>query len=448
LSSFDFLECRDTPAGTVTGSFANGTWTLTGDAQANSIRINPGATADAFTVTGLDNTTVTGATNPAGVRNIVVKLFAGADYVELNDTGIVRKLAGFVAIDGGTDANYVHLRRLDIGKDVTVRNGNHSVGIDRFYLEDSIVRGNVAVSNGDGDSDTNIYRTSTGPSFIGKSLIVTNGAGFDDNQVTDTNIGGNVVIKNGLADPGVGAGNTYLFSEVTTTARLVVGGSVQISNQGSGFGASVGIWDYEVKGNVAINHGGVAAATFLDGNRVNQPVLIRGSLAVAGQGAIDLTIGLNNLNTGLIVGQHLTITTGSASDIIHISRLRVHGATRIQTGSEADDIQIDDSRFLGLSSPVSPFAFQLLTGAGNDLVNIEARAATSAPSQIVGPALVNLGAGNDTLTIGFAGDTSRRLQLFSVGFLFGGADTDTLNRFYLDAVFKLPIRVLFETVNR
>ena len=44
------LEDRSNPAGTITGSFAHGTWTLTGDALDNSIVINLDGQANAFKV--------------------------------------------------------------------------------------------------------------------------------------------------------------------------------------------------------------------------------------------------------------------------------------------------------------------------------------------------------------------------------------------------------------
>src|SRR5262245_35718747 len=94
------LEDRCTPAGTVTGSFSQGTWTLTGDSAANDITINPTANRNEFVVTG-NGTVVAGVTTTQRVTNIVIKFFAGNDVVNFNTTAMRAKLAGKLTVNGG-----------------------------------------------------------------------------------------------------------------------------------------------------------------------------------------------------------------------------------------------------------------------------------------------------------------------------------------------------------
>jgi hypothetical protein len=445
--ALEMLEDRWTPAGTVTGSFANGTWTLIGDDQANAIAISPLTTPGVFGVAGIftTNTAVTGVTNPTGVKNIVVKLFSGADFVLFNATAMQATLAGNLTINGGDDANEVFINNAVVGKKVSVINGTNATGIDNFELTDSVVKGAVSLANGEGNSSTFIHRNTAGPSFIG-GLTILNGTGRDDCTITDTNFGGSIVVKNGLPDSANDAGYFEIYNLENTTGRSVIAGGVTIKYE-AGDGASADLLDVEVRGSVTINQGSGTSETNFDGYTLEQPVLIRGNVSVLGTGPSLIAVGKYGTETGLVVGRNLTIITGDQADTIDAYRLRVHGATLIQTGGGTDTVTIDDSRFLGLLSFPSPFGFRLFTGAGNDTVNIETAQLTTGPTQILSPALVNLGSGNDTLTTGFSGDATRRLQVFRPTFLFGGADTDTFNRLNLARVLGAPASALFETIN-
>src|SRR5262245_8210207 len=159
--SLEALEDRWNPAGTVTGSFANGTWTLIGDAQANDIRINPTGVLDQFTVTGLNDTAVAGVTNPSNVKNIVLRLRGGDDSVEVNNTLALVRLLGNLQVFGGSGANTVRISDFKM-ENLTVIDGANASGTDDLDLEYSIVRHNVTINNGDGDSHTDIERSRIG----------------------------------------------------------------------------------------------------------------------------------------------------------------------------------------------------------------------------------------------------------------------------------------------
>jgi hypothetical protein len=426
------LEDRCTPAGTVTGSFANGTWTLIGDPANNSILINPTATPGTFSVTGLDGTGIAGVMNPTNVNHIVVRMLGGDDAVNVNDTGVMRTLSGKLSIEGGAGANNVYIRMMTI-KNVSVVNGSNATGTDEFYLEDSIVKGNLTIANGEGDSETGVYRTTPGVSYIAKEVSITNGAGRDRTYIIDYNVGGSVKVTNGLPDAMNEAGYVEIFNETNLAGRSVIGGSVLV-NYTSGVVDYDGIWDYEVRKNVRFNYGTADAQLFFDGYIVSQPVLIRGNLTVNGTGPVFMEIGNQYLNTGLIVGNNLTVTTGEQADTFNAFRLQVNGITNIMTSGGIDTVTIDDSYFQG--------SFTLNTGSGADEVNIETRTPTTASTQFISTVLIDLSGGDDTMTLGFAGSLTRQVELYSTGSFLGGSGTNVINDNNVVALLGMPITIV------
>jgi hypothetical protein len=100
------LEARQMLAGDVLVSVVNGTLEVEGDGEANKVLIAAGAEAGAFVVTGLDNTTLEGESDPitvTGVRNIRVDLGDGDDLAAL----VGADVRGKVAIDAGDGADRV-----------------------------------------------------------------------------------------------------------------------------------------------------------------------------------------------------------------------------------------------------------------------------------------------------------------------------------------------------
>ncbi len=427
------LEDRSNPAGTVTGSFAAGTWTLIGDAQANDITINPTATSGQFTVAG-NLTTVAGVTNPSGVNRIVVKLGAGDDTVEINDTGTEGALAGNLAVFGGAGANSVDISDMRIGKNVTVLNGTNTTGADSFSLEDSRVFGKVTLQNGDGDTDTSFYRNSAGYNFVGFGVTIINGAGEDSSYINDTHVVGDIVVRNGLPDAANDAGYFEIYNSLNTTTRAIVRGHITVEYLAGSIDYD-GIWDTEVTGNVTFRHGTGTAETYFDGYSVNLPVVIRGNLTIIDQGPSLVDIGTQYLHTGLVIGGTLTIQTGSGADLLRLHNLKVSAATTIATGGGIDTISVDSSTFR---------RFTLATQGGADVVNIDTQ--PDFGTQFLGDVVIGLGAGNDTLTLGAAGDATRRVEFLRPPSFYGGADNDTISLQNVDLLTGLPVIGAFETV--
>jgi hypothetical protein len=429
------LEDRWTPAGIVTGSLANGTWTLIGDAEANDIRITPTAILNQFEVSGQNGTTVAGVVNPSKVQHIVVKLRAGDDLVEVNQTGAFARLLGNLTITGGDGANQIKINDFKM-KNLTVLNGTNTSGADVLDLADSLVQRNVTINNGSGNTQTRIVRSGYNSAIgrVGGHVTIVNGAGEDTTEIFDTHVGGNVIVKNGL--PGDEAGFVNILSHYNLPSRSIIGGSVSVSYL-AGVVDYDGIWDTEVFGNVKFRYGSDYSEVNFAGSP--QPVRIHGNLTVIGQGNTRVDVGTLNDPVGLIVDKNFTILTGGGTDEITIRGLSVGGATRLVTGVGNDSIRIDGSSFTGPTT--------ILAGSGVDTLLIEQDAGTEYGTQFANALTLHMGADNDTLTVGAANDRTRLVELFGLAVLDGGDGEDTFNRFNLDPTLGKPINASFETIN-
>lgn len=435
--SLEFLEVRDTPtAGTVTGSFANGTWALVGDAEANTIRINPTANPQQFEVAGLAGTTVAGVVKPSNVQNIVIRLGAGDDILTFNNTATLARLPGKLSIAGGNGANEVNVYDLKMAG-LTITNGANTSGEDDVYLVNLIVQNNLTVNNGDGESYTTIEADDDDAfSRIGGNVTVLNGAGNNYTYVTDTFIAGNVTVKNGLPDASNNAGYVEFYNS-SRSSRSIVGGNISVSYQG-GFATDDELYDIEVFGNVLFNYGSGGGELDVGSYDEYQPVHVHGNFTVLGRSDTQVDIGVyNTLPLELIVDRNFAVVTGAGTDQITIWGLNVRGTTRIATGAGNDTIAIDDSIITGATT--------LLTGAGLDTVLLERDSYLEHATEFLKSLTVRLGSDNDTLSIGIPNSGSQHVDLLGLAFLDGGAGDDTFNR--LNILAGRPISALFETIN-
>jgi hypothetical protein len=86
-----------------------------------------------------------------------------------------------------------------------------------------------------------------------------------------------------------------------------------------------GIWDAVVEGDVTFANGAGTAETDFDRLSVERPVVIKSDLTVLGTGSNMVTVGTQQLKTGLKVGGNLTIQADDVTDIVDLHRLRVAG---------------------------------------------------------------------------------------------------------------------------
>src|SRR5262249_16107208 len=149
-----------------------------------------------------------------------------------------------------------------------------------------------------------IARSSAGLSTVGGNLSVINGAGFDSTRVVDINCGGNVAISNGHGDASGNTGYSAIFNQVNTSMRSVIKGNVTVPNLEGNVTSYDGLWDMEIRGNVAFNHGRGNATMYFDGYVTHVPVLIHGNLSLAGSGVQSVSVGLQYNITGVVVGKN------------------------------------------------------------------------------------------------------------------------------------------------
>ena len=207
---------------------------------------------------------------------------------------------------------------------------------------------NVTITNTMGRSNHNHRsRRRRDLLFIGGNLSITNGAGADYTHIEDTNVGGNVTVSDGHGD-GTTAGTTQMNNVFNTGYRSLIKGNLTVSYL-DGTVNYDGLWDYEVMGNVAFNHGSGTATTNFDGDNTDLPVLVLGNLTMKGSGGNTVTVGTEFMDTGLIVGGNFTITAPATSPAssLTFTNLQVDGAASIGLGNGANSVIIDSSVFVG-----------------------------------------------------------------------------------------------------
>jgi hypothetical protein len=118
------------------------------------------------------------------------------------------------------------------------------------------------------------------------------------------------------------------------------------------------------------------------------------------------------------VGGKLSITTGSGSDSITLSQVKVNGPTSISTGSGGDSVDIYSGSTLVGATTID-------LGSGADVLNI-GTAGTGGPVTFTGKLTARLGAGSDSLALGRAGIALDGEVVFSAAgnVIDGGAGHD------------------------
>jgi hypothetical protein len=392
------LECRAVPAN-LTVTFAGGTLTVVGDAATGD---NVTVEADRASLTHFTLTSTADTFNnqpspfstPAGVKSFVFKMGSGADSIDFDNASGPIAVQGNVTINGGDGNNSVASTDLTVDKNLSITNGTATTGdVSVIRMTNVSVGGNVTMKSTGGSTSTSIGRNSVGVSTIKGNVTVTNGTGEDAFTMTDTNVDKNVTINNGHGSSGGIAGYIDIYNLSNTAVRSVIGGNLTDTYlDGSGDGYD-GLWDLEVQGNVTLNHGPGAFATFMDGFLTRLPVQIHGNLSILGTGANTVDIGKNDLfgnGSGLTIGKKFTVTSsGGTAETMSFFNLHVGGNTSFTLGNGGNTVTIDDSEFDG--------TFTLLSGAGADTVDLETTAGTSAATEFRKAVKVNLGGGGDTI---------------------------------------------------
>lgn len=226
-------------AGDVEAAVSNGTLTVKGDDESNSILISPlGAGSyqidgTATTINGGAGFTANGVTGDVKITmndgddlviiedtnvepfpdDLVIRTGRGNDDVDMNDYGTVGDAK--VSSDDGNDS--VIMQAGTIGGKLTVKTGS---GTDTFSIESGTVNGRTTVSTG-GDDDgvfSNFAQTFTG------RVTVRAGSGEDTVQLADTTTGDSTRINcgSGVADTGdvSDPGNSFATPPTVTGCEL------------------------------------------------------------------------------------------------------------------------------------------------------------------------------------------------------------------------------------
>lgn len=401
-SGIEALESRIAPALLV--SVSGGVLKITGDATDNDLTIS-GDVGSQTTFSIASAETINGNPGPLvveNVKNIIVNMGDGDDTVTFS-SAVSIVLNGSLTVNGGNGANDISATSMTIQKNLTITNGNNTMGSDDTTFKNSNIGGNVTVKNGNGDSGFYFDRDTGGNSTIGGNVSITNGEGSDYVYFGDTNFKKSITVKNGLANTSTSvAGYFNIYNNNNTIFNSSVLGSISVTYLNGTIDYD-GIWDTEVMGNVTFNYGETTSKLYIDGYSVATPVVIHGNLTIKGKGNHYIDIGTQYQESGLIVGKNLAIQTGAGADTVIANMLTVRGATKLLLGDGANSTTIDDSQFFG--------ALQLTGGIGVDTLNIET--ATTAVSDFATTfqkaAKFDLKAGADSVTFTGGADVQQAI---------------------------------------
>ena len=290
--------------------------------------------------------------------------------------------------------------RLSLGGAATITHGNHTMGQNTVLLTSSFIteiKGTLALSSGSGDSSSSVEGLEK--LTIGGSVTVANTTGADVFLMK----GERTAIK-GAATIATGPGSSA--ATITARALFTIGGDL-IFYPGTGdnafFTASVG--------------GGS----------------IGGKLSLNSQAQMSTQFNVISSGTPLAIKQGLKLhPAGAAGGVIaYLQGLAITGATDIQGGAEADDVQIEDVTFGG--------TFNVQLGNGADHVLIEkndtlARRTTTFADNVT----IDLGAGdNGVLSIGNAAVFGVQAIFKKLATFDGGAGMNDTNNLAGNTIFLL-----------
>jgi hypothetical protein len=416
--SLEALEVRDTPAGTVTATFANGRLTLTGDAAGNVLLITQGPD-ERLTISGNKSGTQfqlnggparDAVTLPAPVTGLVtLNLGDGAD--ELMIDGV--ELPGMLTINGGNGAgdgpagNTVRLKGVHVGGSLGITN---LAGADATYLTGIVdVDGGLVIRNGVGGST--VLGDQTTALTVGGAFSVVNGAGFDKVDLWQA-LG--VAVRSLAFRSGTDGDGSYY--RVHPAGDLTVAGGVRVINGAGEDRTQLGAGEnVAIRGAVVIQNGdggsfsnmiagtnlsiGQVAITNGAGDDFNdihtyETASIRGNVRFDnGSGEGHNYVGDGSLFT---IGGNVAFINGSGRDLntVFSGELRIRGTVAVRNDDGDSDTSVAAETRLVVGGLT-----RITSGAGKDLVYIGAGRVEqdTTPVVDVGRVLVSLGdGGSDT----------------------------------------------------
>ena len=325
------LEDRCTPAGTVNVSPGLGGINITGDPEANAIRIGPGAASGSIKVVALDGTTtITGTPElDATNQNINVLLGAGADQVEILGPLNLKQLV----VNLGTGDNSLRtigslavtgdMKILQSGLAGTATSANIDIATG---LVDSIsVDGNFTYQSTGAVNDSILIGSGDVPAEIDGTLTALLGAGSNSLNVQASTLGAVTVTDQSPAQGSVSVSITTpnIIGDVKMTlgrgdggiwvnSTSQIGGSVSISNTAAKQSFSVAVvGNPTISENFTVNLKGESANVLVRANGV------LGNVSLTNRATKSATIDANIVTiTGSSVMNVVQPTTSGAGTAI------------------------------------------------------------------------------------------------------------------------------------
>jgi hypothetical protein len=355
---FDGLESRALLAGNVMVQLLQGSVIVQGDVASNAIKIDQaGLAANQLRITGIDNTTIKGQTDPVVVKvtkDLLIDLGGGGDEVSLE--GIVMAHNVSITTGNGTStadngvANDVAVHHSSIGGNLTITTGTgtstgtNSTG-NAVYIDSTDIGRDLTITTGDGTGTGvrgtgNDVEVDTGS--IGRDLTITTG----DGTATGNPLFVGDTVGNYISVFSIDIGRDLTITTGTGTATGV-----------GGTGNDVAVYSGSIGRDLTITtgdgtFGGDSNSEGKTCNQVSVYCSIGRDLTITTGDGISTSsdvIGNGVILTGSI-GRNLTVTTGDGTARIILEGLTVQALSTVQTGQSDDNFVVLDSTFLGLAT--------------------------------------------------------------------------------------------------
>ncbi len=487
-STIEPLESRIAPAGLVKVSLVGDLLTITGDEAGNEVTVNvlANGTTDIVPAGGTDiffNGATTAATLnvTAAQPKLVSKLGIGDD--KLTTSGVFTSITA----DNGDGANTTTLGTMTVIGKTMIKGGKDTdsvvtlagAGAQKFLGDFSMrlgegnnvvsvtagsfnASGNFSIINGNGNNTIVLTPTASATSFnlsFAKNVTFTSGTGSHVTVLGSAGIyvGGKTTIAlkditnstfvnatskcvfagpvNFLCGPG---SDTIVLINGTGDQLLDFGAGLNM-NTGAGNGSTIVIAcssaPLKISGPLTATSTGKLFVTTL----VSPNLILDGALTIRGgadstftiqaagtiSGKATLSTGtfgmLNMSNTSLLTfagGLTVDFSKTTSANGITISNILTNGPLKILGGSAVDTIKLDNIEASG--------AVSIVTGKGNDILDVERTAVGAAASSFLLPFVVSLGAGDDTASIG-NNNANLKITTFAGFKVDGGIGNDTLS---------------------
>jgi hypothetical protein len=423
IPRIEVLEGRITPSNYNTFVSPTGVLTLTRSTAGGTdgLTITSSGTFGEYTVQttagNFINSFLNVFTNATPVNAIVINTGSGADTIDFDGTanGVINLSAG-LTITGSTGDKTITLQSVNILSHSALDLNFTSTGTETSTFTDVNVSGAATIRHV-GVGDTNVTINTSGNNAIATNtwdtLAITNGSGSDINMIKDTDFAGNVSISNGAGashDQNQFGGSENIFSAGNNGGLLNAQGNITIST--SSGQSDTEIYDYNVKGTVAVTTGGgvggQSAPNFvgIENKQTNVAVPTIGAVSINGSSVtgVGLSVNIGGAGSGtdfpVFIAGTLAITAGgSGAANIFLNDLTVHGATTITlgAGTSSDVVTLQGDDAVSSYGPVTVKS----SAVGTDTYNVQTVQGTT---NVTGALTFSLASAIDNVTLGL-GDT-------------------------------------------